>query len=74
MGPRELFGREGAQRATVEHGRQRGGAAAVSGHRRSRRRAGEHGQPRYARAPGGDKDAISVLSLAEEVAEGCCRR
>jgi hypothetical protein len=34
-GPREQFGRGGARRATVDHDRRRGGAAAVAAHRRS---------------------------------------
>jgi hypothetical protein len=42
-GPREQFGRGGARRVTVDHDRRRGGAPAVAVHRRSRRRAGEHG-------------------------------
>jgi hypothetical protein len=48
---------------------ERGGAAAVSGHRHSRRRAGEHGQVRRARAPGGSKEVIRVPNLAGEGVE-----
>jgi hypothetical protein len=73
-GPRELFGRGGARRARVEHDRRWGGAAAVTARRRSRRRAGEQGDRTRARAPGEIGDAIPVLGLAEEVAEGCCRQ
>jgi hypothetical protein len=58
----------------VEHGRQRGGAAAVAARRHSRRRAGEHGELKRARALGGDEDTIPVLNLAEEVVEGGRRR
>jgi hypothetical protein len=58
----------------VEHDRRRGGAAAVAARRRSRRRAGERGDRTCARAPGEVGDAIPVLGLAEEVAEGCCQR
>jgi hypothetical protein len=46
----------------------------VAARRRSRRRAGEQEKLTRARAPGGDGDAISIHGLAEEVAEGCCRR
>jgi hypothetical protein len=73
-GPREQFGRGGARRATVEHDRRRGGAAAVAAHRYSQQRAGEPGDLARARAPGGDGDAVSILRLAKEVAVGCCRR
>jgi hypothetical protein len=45
----------------------------VAARRRSRRRAGEHGDLKRTRAPGGDKDVISILRLAEEVTEGCCQ-
>jgi hypothetical protein len=58
----------------VDHDRRRGGAAAVAAHHRSRRRTGEHGDLKRARAPGGVGDVIPVLGLAEEVAEGCCRQ
>jgi hypothetical protein len=69
-----LFGRGGARRARVEHDRRREGEAAVAVRRRSQRRAGEQGDRTRARAPGEVGDAIPVLGLAEEVAEGCCRR
>jgi hypothetical protein len=58
----------------VEHCRRRGGAVAVAVRRRSQRRAGEHGDLKRARAPGGDGDAIPVLELAEEAVEVGCRR
>jgi hypothetical protein len=63
-----------ARWAGAEHGRRREGAAAVSGRRRSRRRTGEHGQLKCARAPGEDKDTIPVLNLAEEAVEVGRRR
>jgi hypothetical protein len=46
----------------------------VAARRRSRRRAGEQEKLTRARAPRGDGDAVSILGLAEEVAEACCRR
>jgi hypothetical protein len=58
----------------VEHCRRRGGAAAAAARRRSQRKVGERDDLTRARASGGDGDAISILGLAEEVAEGCCRR
>jgi hypothetical protein len=70
----ELFGRGCARRVAVEHGRRRGGAAAASGYRHSRRGTGEHGQVRPARAPGGSKEVIPVLKLAEEGVEVGRRR
>jgi hypothetical protein len=57
----------------VEHDRRRGDAAAVAARHRSRRRAGEHGDLKRARAPRGDGDAIPVLELAEEAVEAGCR-
>jgi hypothetical protein len=63
-----------ARWAEAEHGRRRGGVAVATACWRSRRGAGEHGQPRRARAPGGGKGVIPVLKLAEEVAEDRCRR
>jgi hypothetical protein len=73
-GPREPCGGERARRATLERDQRRGGVAAVAARRRSRRRAGEQEKLTCAQAPGGVGDVISVLGLAEEVAEGCCRR
>jgi hypothetical protein len=46
----------------------------VAARRRSQRKAGERDDLTHARALGGDGDAISILRLAEEVVEGCCRR
>jgi hypothetical protein len=41
---------------------------------RSRRGAGEQGEVTHARAPGGNRDAVSSLGSAKEVVEGCRRR
>jgi hypothetical protein len=54
----------------VEHGRRRGSAAAASGHRRSRRRAGEHKQGRHARASVGCGESTCVPGWAGDQAEG----
>jgi hypothetical protein len=70
----ESAGGGGAQQAGVEHCKRRGGAVAVTARRRSQRRAGEQGDLKHARAPGGDGDAIPVLELAEEAMEVGCRR
>jgi hypothetical protein len=70
----ESVGGGGARWAGAEHGRRRGGAAAMSGYRRSWRRTGEHGEPKRARAPGGDEDTIPVLNLAEQAVEVGRRR
>jgi hypothetical protein len=53
-----------------EHGRRRGGVAAVSGHRCSRRRAGEHEQVRRARAPVSCGETIWVPGWAGGQTEG----
>jgi hypothetical protein len=47
----------------AEHGQRRASAAAASGHRRSRRGAGEHGETRCARAPGRCGDAFPQLKM-----------
>jgi hypothetical protein len=54
----------------VEHGRRWEGAAAASGHRRSRRRAGEHEQGRRAQAPVGYGESTCVPGWAGDQAEG----
>jgi hypothetical protein len=46
----------------------------VVARRRSQRRVGEQEKLTRARALGGGGDSVSILGLAEEVAEGCCRR
>jgi hypothetical protein len=46
----------------------------VAARRRSQRKAGERDDLTHARASGGNRDVISILGSAEEVAEGCCRR
>jgi hypothetical protein len=46
----------------------------VAARRRSQRRAGEQEKLTRARASGGVGDAVSILGLAEEVAEGYWRR
>jgi hypothetical protein len=63
-----------ARWAEVEHGRQRGGAAASTACWRSRRGAGKHGQPKRTKASGRSKEAIPILNLAEEGVEVGRRR
>jgi hypothetical protein len=46
----------------------------MSGHRRSRRRADEHGQVRRARAPGESEEVIPVPNLIGEGVEVGRRR
>jgi hypothetical protein len=47
----------------AEHGRRRASAAAASGHHRSRRGVGEHGETRCAQALGRCEDAFPQLKL-----------
>jgi hypothetical protein len=74
MGHGELVGGGGARWAEAEHSRRRGGAAGATSCWRSRRGAGEHGQLRRTRAPGGGNGAIPVPKMAEDVAEERCRQ
>jgi hypothetical protein len=59
---------------TAEHGRRRASAAAASGHRRSRRGAGEHGETRCAQASGRCGDAFPQLRLDRDRSEKGSRR
>jgi hypothetical protein len=53
----------------VGHGRRREGAAAASGLRCSRRRAGEHEQGKRARAPVGHGETICIPGWAGDQVE-----
>jgi hypothetical protein len=54
----------------VERDRRQGSAAAASGHRCSRLRAGEHKQGRRARAPVGYGESTCVPGWAGDQVEG----
>jgi hypothetical protein len=58
----------------AEHGWRRASASAASGHRCSRRGAGEHGETRCAQAPGRCGDTFPQLKLDRDRPEKGSRR